>query len=129
MRSNAPARTPPWTAAPAAAGATSTPGSLPLDAPADLGFALYAGARLPGVVMADGTQDGAYQMWLHDREGSAATVNAQETWQYGPRDLWAEVTAVYDDFVAAGSPGADAFELTVTSEGRQVWLPPDSQGR
>ena len=110
-------------------GRRGTPGSLPLDARADLGFALYAGARLPGVVMADGTQDGAYQMWLHDREGSAATVNAQETWQYGPRDLWAEVTAVYDDFVAAGSPGADAFELTVTSEGRQVWLPPDSQGR
>ncbi|MFF7649400.1 methyltransferase domain-containing protein [Streptomyces sp. NPDC007983] len=110
-------------------GRRGSPGPLPLDAPADLGFALFAGARLPGVVMADGTQDGTYQVWLHDREGSAATVNAQETWQYGPRDLWQEVTAVYDDFVAAGSPGADVFALTVTSEGQQVWLPPDSQGR
>ncbi|MFI0779611.1 hypothetical protein [Streptomyces sp. NPDC021212] len=104
-----------------------TPGSLPLPALADLGFALYAGARLPGVVMADGTQDGRYQLWFHDREGSAATVNAQETWQYGPRDLWQEVMAVYADFVTAGSPGADAFGLTVTAEGQQVRLHSDSQ--
>ena len=108
-------------------GRRGTPGSLPLDAPADLGFALYAGTRLPGVVMADGTQHGTYQMWLHDREGSAATVNARETWQYGPRDLWQEVTSVYGDFVTAGSPGADAFGLTVTPEGQRVWLHPDSQ--
>jgi len=110
-------------------GRRGNPGSLPLGTLADLGFALYAGARLPGVVMAEGTHDGTYQMWLHDRSGSAATINAQKTWQYGPRDLWQEVMAVYDDFVAVGSPGADAFGLTVTSEGQQVWLPPDSPGR
>lgn len=108
-------------------GRRGAPASLPLDALADLGFALYAGARLPGVVMTDGTQDGTYQIWLHDREGSAATVTAQETWQYGPRDLWQDVMAVYDDFVTAGSPGADAFELTVSSEGQQVRLGPGSQ--
>ncbi|WP_055550636.1 methyltransferase domain-containing protein [Streptomyces sp. NBRC 110028] len=106
-----------------------SPGPQPLGALADLGFALYAGARLPGVVMADGTQDDTYQVWLHDREGSAAVVNAQEAWQYGPRDLWREVTAVYDDFVTAGCPSADVFELTVTSEGQQMWPHPGSQGR
>jgi protein-L-isoaspartate(D-aspartate) O-methyltransferase len=103
-------------------GRRADPGPLPLGALADLGFALYAGARLPGVVMAEGTQDGTYQMWLHDRNGSAATINAREAWQYGPRDLWQEVTGVHGDFVAAGSPRADAFGLAVTAKEHQVWL-------
>ncbi|WKX71917.1 methyltransferase domain-containing protein [Streptomyces sp. XD-27] len=87
---------------------------------AGLGFALYAGLRLPGVVMADGEHDGRSQVWLHDRAGSAATATAEEVWQYGPRDLWDEVAAVHADYVRDGSPDADAFEVAVTADGHHV---------
>ncbi|MFF5720250.1 protein-L-isoaspartate O-methyltransferase [Streptomyces buecherae] len=90
---------------------------------ADLGFARYATGRLPGVVMADGDHEGTYQVWLHDRRGSAATATGGEVWQYGPRDLWEEVTTVYEDFTREGSPSADAFGVTVTPQGDQrIWL-------
>lgn len=89
---------------------------------ANLGFALYASVRLPGVVMADGESDGGYQVWLHDRAGSGATATREEVWQYGPRDLWAETTAVFQDFVRQGSPGVEEFGVTVTARNEQhMW--------
>ncbi|WP_342030732.1 hypothetical protein [Streptomyces melanosporofaciens] len=87
-----------------------------------LGFALYAGAKLPGVVMADGAPDGRYQIWLHDRNGSAATVTHGEVWQYGPRRLWEEATAVHKAYVNDGSPDSGDFGLTVSPDGQRLWL-------
>ncbi|GAA1195987.1 hypothetical protein GCM10009578_041500 [Streptomyces rhizosphaericus] len=97
-------------------------GALPAETMAGLGFALYAGAKLPGVVMADGTPDGNYQMWLHDRNGSAATVTQEEVWSYGPRRLWEEATAVHEAYVNDGSPGPGDFGLTVSPGGQRLWL-------
>ncbi|NIY65278.1 methyltransferase domain-containing protein [Streptomyces malaysiensis] len=103
-------------------GRRGSTGALPADIMAGLGFALYAGARLPGVVMADGAPDGRYQIWLHDRKGSAATVTQEEVWQYGPRPLWEEATAVHNAYVKDGSPDVGDFGLTVSPDGQRLWL-------
>jgi protein-L-isoaspartate O-methyltransferase len=89
-----------------------------------LGFALYAGARLPGVSMIHAEEDGPTRVWLADRAGSGATVASGEgvVWQYGPRNLWAETEAAYGEYVALGRPPADSFGLTVTPAGQEVWL-------
>ncbi|MFF8828419.1 methyltransferase domain-containing protein [Streptomyces sp. NPDC015131] len=88
-----------------------------------LGFALYAGTRLPGVRMvhADGA-DGA-QVWLQDEDGCAATaITGEDAYEYGARDLWQEVERVHEEYVALGSPGGGDFGLTVTARGQRVWL-------
>ncbi|WP_413101033.1 methyltransferase domain-containing protein [Streptomyces sp. Inha503] len=103
-------------------GRRSGTGELPVETMAGLGFALYAGARLPGVVMADGAPDGGYRIWLHDRNGSAATITQEEVWSYGPRRLWDEVTTVYDAYVQDGSPDSGDFGLTVSLGGQRLWL-------
>ncbi|WJD99684.1 methyltransferase domain-containing protein [Streptomyces antimycoticus] len=97
-------------------------GELSVDTMTGLGFALYAGAKLPGVVMADGAPEGRYQIWLHDRNGSAATVTQKEVWQYGPRQLWEEATAVHRAYVNEGSPDSGDFGLTVSPHGQRLWL-------
>lgn len=88
-----------------------------------LGYALYAGARMPGVTMV-AAQDGDHtQVWLHDPSGSAAVAaSGEDAWQYGPRDLWREAEAAYNAFVALGRPQATDFGLTVTPDGQRLWL-------
>ncbi|MGP3946473.1 methyltransferase domain-containing protein [Streptomyces sp. 6N106] len=103
-------------------GRRGSTGPLPIDTMTGLGFALYAGAKLPGVVMADGAPDGRYQLWLHDRNGSAATVTQEEVWQYGPRRLWEEATAAHKAYVNEGSPDSGDFGLTVSPGGQRLWL-------
>ncbi|MEW9510170.1 methyltransferase domain-containing protein [Streptomyces bacillaris] len=89
----------------------------------DLGFALYAGARRPGVrLIHQDTADGA-QVWVTREDGAAATAaTGEEVWQYGPGLLWEEIEQVWWEYESAGRPGADQFGLTVTSRGQQVWL-------
>lgn len=88
-----------------------------------LGFALYAGARLPDVWMRHSTIDGVVHVWAGGADGSAmSTATGEDVWQYRPRDLWADIEAVHREYTAAGSPRHDAFGLTVTAEGRSVWL-------
>lgn len=90
-----------------------------------LGFALYAGARLPGVSMTHTEQNRTVRVWLQDKDGSGAFVErteASQVWQYGPRGLWAELERVYAEYVALGRPAADAFGLTVTARRQDVWL-------
>ncbi|MFF2526115.1 methyltransferase domain-containing protein [Streptomyces liangshanensis] len=88
-----------------------------------LGFALYAGARLPGVTMTHAGAGTDVTVWLQDATGSAAVAATGElVWQYGERDLWAEVEAAYAEYVALGRPDGDSFGLTVTPAGEEVWL-------
>lgn len=88
-----------------------------------LGFAVYAGARLPGVWMRHSTIDGVVHVWARGEDGSAmSTATGEDVWQYGPRDLWADIEAVRREYTAAGSPRHDDFGLTVTAEGQSVWL-------
>ncbi|MEV0262410.1 methyltransferase domain-containing protein [Streptomyces sp. NPDC050617] len=88
-----------------------------------LGFALYAGAMLPGVSMVHAETGGADRVWLMDQDGSGAIADAGEpVWQYGPRDLWSEVEAAYGGYLDLGEPPAPAFGMTVGPGGGQTWL-------
>ncbi|MFI1842440.1 methyltransferase domain-containing protein [Streptomyces microflavus] len=89
----------------------------------DLGFALYAGARLPGVrLIHQNTPEGA-QVWATREDGAAATaVTGEEVWQYGPGLLWEEIEQAWWEYETAGRPDAQQFGLTVTDRGHHVWL-------
>ncbi|WP_050486798.1 methyltransferase domain-containing protein [Streptomyces sp. CNS654] len=89
----------------------------------DLGFALYAGARLPGVRLIHLDTAHGVQVWVTREDGAAATAaTGEEVWQYGPGRLWEEIEQVCWEYEAAGRPDAEQFGLTVTDRGQQVWL-------
>ncbi|MEU7731720.1 methyltransferase domain-containing protein [Streptomyces griseus] len=89
----------------------------------DLGFALYAGARLPGVRLIHQNTDEGVQVWVTRENGSATTAaTGEEVWQYGPGFLWEEIEQVWWEYEAVGRPDAGQFGLTVTDRGQQVWL-------
>ncbi|MFJ1597775.1 methyltransferase domain-containing protein [Streptomyces sp. NPDC088261] len=88
-----------------------------------LGFALYAGARLPGVTMSHAEAGTAVTVWLQDAAGSAAVAATGESvGECGERNLWPEVEAVYAEYVTLGQPDGDSFGLSVTPTGQEVWL-------
>ncbi|MET9768803.1 methyltransferase domain-containing protein [Streptomyces sp. NPDC006415] len=89
----------------------------------DLGFALFAGARLPGVRLIHQDTGGGVQVWVTRDNGSAATAaTGQEVWQYGPGFLWEEIEQTWWEYESAGRPDAEQFGLTVTDRGQHVWL-------
>lgn len=91
-----------------------------------LGFALYGGARLPDVKLVHarhGDGGDSVRVWLMDRHGSAAIADLGEpVVEYGSRNLWRAVEAVYGEYVELGRPEPEAFGLTVGGEGEQVWI-------
>ena len=89
-----------------------------------LPFALYAGARMPGVSLVAGADAGGgeVRVWLRDKGGSGAVADAESVTGFGPRDLWGEVERVHEEFLRLGSPAAGDFGLTVSPAGDQVWL-------
>ncbi|MBT2508026.1 methyltransferase domain-containing protein [Streptomyces sp. ISL-98] len=88
-----------------------------------VGFAIYAGARMPGVSMVHAEEAGRVQVWLTDQAGSGAFAESgEQALQYGEHNLWWDVEKTYQEYEALGSPGADAFGLTVTPGGQEVWL-------
>ncbi|MGW9302337.1 methyltransferase domain-containing protein [Streptomyces cyaneofuscatus] len=89
----------------------------------DLGFALYAGARLPGVRLIHQETPEGVQVWATHEDGGAATaVTGEEVWQWGPGFLWEEIEQVWWEYETVGRPDAEQFGLTVTDRGQQVWL-------
>ncbi|MFH9295689.1 methyltransferase domain-containing protein [Streptomyces sp. NPDC017520] len=89
----------------------------------DLGFALYAGARLPGVRLVHQNIPEGARVWVTRENGSGAmAASGEEVWQYGPGFLWEEIEQVWWEYEVAGRPGAEEFGLTVTGRGQQVWL-------
>ncbi|MEU7045585.1 methyltransferase domain-containing protein [Streptomyces varsoviensis] len=104
---------------------TARPADSDLDPRAllNLGFALYAGAALPGVSMVHAETGGTDRVWLLDRAGSGAIADAGEpVWQYGPRSLWTEVESAHSTYRALGEPPPTAFGLTVGPTGQHTWL-------
>lgn len=89
----------------------------------NLGFALYAGARLPDVrVSGKNTADGA-RVWVSHQDGAAATTATGEVvWQYGPGLLWEDIERAWWEYEKLGRPDSEQFGLTVTDRGQQVWL-------
>ncbi|WKN16080.1 methyltransferase domain-containing protein [Streptomyces sp. JUS-F4] len=89
----------------------------------NLGFALYAGARLPGVRLIHQNTDNGVHVWATRENGSAATAaTGEEVWQYGPGFLWEEIEQTWWEYETEGRPDAEQFGLTVTDRGQQVWL-------
>ncbi|MGW8981441.1 methyltransferase domain-containing protein [Streptomyces parvus] len=89
----------------------------------DLGFALYAGARLPGVRLIHKGTDEGVQVWVTREDGAgAAAATGEEVWQYGPGFLWEEIEQTWWEYESAGRPDAEQFGLTVTDRGQHVWL-------
>ncbi|WP_432147344.1 methyltransferase domain-containing protein [Streptomyces sp. bgisy029] len=89
----------------------------------DLGFALYAGARLPGVRLIHQTTPEGAQVWVTRENGAAATAaTGEQVWQYGPGLLWEEIEQIWWEYESVGRPGPEQFGLTVTDRGQQVWL-------
>ncbi|MEI7033551.1 methyltransferase domain-containing protein [Streptomyces pratensis] len=88
-----------------------------------LGFALYAGARLPGVRLVHQATGAGARVWATREDGAAATTaSGEEVWQYGPGLLWEEIEQVWQEYERLGRPDADQFGLTVTDRGQRVWL-------
>lgn len=89
-----------------------------------LGFALYAGARLPDLSMVDGESGaGRTRVWLTDLDGSGAIADEDGGVSvFGPRDLWDELFAVHTEYVEIGRPAAGEFGLTVGPDGDRVWV-------
>jgi len=89
----------------------------------DLGFALYAGARLPGVRLIHQNTPNGVQVWATREDGGATTAaTGEEVWQYGPGFLWEEIEQTWWEYETVGRPDAEQFGLTVTDRGQQVWL-------
>ncbi|MFG2397073.1 methyltransferase domain-containing protein [Streptomyces lydicus] len=88
------------------------------------GFAVYAGARLPGVSLIEGRQDAALRVWVHDGQGSGAIADADGTvTEFGPRALWGDVEAVWGEWAGQlRRPAETEFGLTVTAGGDRVWV-------
>ncbi|MEV0373821.1 methyltransferase domain-containing protein [Streptomyces sp. NPDC050636] len=87
------------------------------------GFALYAGARLPGITLAEGREGTDLRVWVHDGRGSGAIADADGTvTEFGVRSLWGEVEAVRREWDKLDRPADTDMGLTVTKTGECVWV-------
>ncbi len=95
---------------------------------ASYGADIAMAAMVPGVLPAYADQDaGEFHLTLWARDSDAQIHYSPEykrstVLQRGPRDLWDEVAAAYLRWISWGSPGRDRFGMTVTPEGRHIWL-------
>ncbi|MFD7918447.1 hypothetical protein ACFV3R_04385 [Streptomyces sp. NPDC059740] len=88
-----------------------------------LGFALYAGARLPGLSMVEGSGEAGVRLWVADGSGSAAVADADgSVTVYGPRDVWKDVEAMWAEYERLGRPSDRDMGITVTPCGQRVWV-------
>lgn len=92
------------------------------------------GLQVPDVSSSHRGEGGARQVQFVDEAGtSAAIVRYGHWWEedavrsWGPRDLWAEVTAAYTWYELRGRPHLTRFGITVDRDGQYAWL--DEPGR
>ncbi|WP_305784975.1 ATP-grasp peptide maturase system methyltransferase [Symbioplanes lichenis] len=87
---------------------------------------LWIALQVPGVTGLGFTPEGGVeQLWLFADDGSWAMVEdaTVRVEQYGPRRLWDDVEAAYDQWAGAGNPTRDRLGLTVTVAGaHRFWL-------
>lgn len=123
--------------APDTSGTLSVRGSVSLVRPnrvssrVDPAAAFAVSLALPDCAYATTFDEDAdsYILTAWDRAGSWATVewtgdpDEYAVRQYGPRDLWDEISAVYRVWAATGQPYPDRYGITVTPHGEHtVWL-------
>ncbi|UQA94394.1 methyltransferase domain-containing protein [Streptomyces halobius] len=92
-----------------------------------LGFALYAGARLPDVTLIEGRTEGSQgtdpRVWVHDSRGSGAIADADGTvTEFGECSLWGDVEAVWREWDELDRPTDADMGLTVTKTSERVWV-------
>lgn len=97
--------------------------AVPVSALSDDAFDMLAALRLPGVrrigLLPCGKPE---QMWLVSADGSWACLEGPDVRQGGPRRLWNQLEAVYQDWSECGRPARDEIGLTVTDNGDHlIW--------
>ncbi|MCX5014874.1 hypothetical protein OG765_37070 [Streptomyces sp. NBC_00555] len=87
------------------------------------------GLQVPDVSSSHRGEGDARRVQFVDEAGTSATiVNYGDWWEedavraWGPRDLWAEVTAAYTWYECQGRPHITRFGLTVDGGGQYTWL-------
>ncbi|MFD7014011.1 rRNA adenine N-6-methyltransferase family protein [Streptomyces sp. NPDC059928] len=113
-------------------GTPGTTGLDPLSIVADADAEFYISLKVRGVWSKVGRDDEAPDeatLWLlsEDRRSWATIEYVQgsaefATDQYGPRQLWSEVSSAYQEWLDLDRPSRDRFHLTVTPHQERVWL-------
>ncbi|MFD3760244.1 protein-L-isoaspartate O-methyltransferase [Streptomyces sp. NPDC058622] len=87
------------------------------------------GLQVPDVSFSHRGDGDERRVQFVDEAGTSATVVRYGDWweddavtSWGPRDLWAEVTAAYAWYEVRGRPHITRFGVTVDGAGRRVWL-------
>ncbi|MGT2532890.1 protein-L-isoaspartate O-methyltransferase family protein [Streptomyces nojiriensis] len=87
------------------------------------------GLQVPDVSYSHRGEGDARQVQFVDEAGTSATIVRYGDWweegavrSWGPRDLWAEVTAAYTWYELQGRPHITRFGVTVDGSGQFAWL-------
>ncbi|MGW6685628.1 protein-L-isoaspartate O-methyltransferase family protein [Streptomyces sp. NPDC054961] len=87
------------------------------------------GLQVPDVSFSHRGDGGSRQVQFVDEAGTSATLVRYADWweegavrSWGPRDLWAEVTAAYTWYEVQGRPHLTRFGVTVDRDGQYAWL-------
>ncbi|MFC9297066.1 protein-L-isoaspartate O-methyltransferase [Streptomyces sp. NPDC057011] len=87
------------------------------------------GLQVPDVSYSHRGEGDDRQVQFVNEAGTSATIVRYDAWwaqeavrSWGPRDLWAEVTAAYTWYELRGRPHMTRFGLTVDGGGQYAWL-------
>ncbi|MBT2471568.1 hypothetical protein J7E97_27820 [Streptomyces sp. ISL-66] len=87
------------------------------------------GLQVPDVSYSHRGEGDSLRVQFVDEAGTSATVIRYGDWweegavrSWGPRDLWAEVTAAYTWYELQGRPHITRFGITVDGDGQYAWL-------
>lgn len=90
-------------------------------------FEFFAGLGVPDVHAVGAAHN---SVLIAHADGSWARHNSATVTQGGPRRLWDEIEAAYEEWVTLGEPRRARFGITVTPEAQELWLDePDSPHR
>ncbi|GAA0934196.1 methyltransferase domain-containing protein [Nonomuraea longicatena] len=92
--------------------------------------ATLAMAAQTGLQVTTRQQDGRLLLWVMDQAdpgtwtlvGHEPGLTEFSVYQLGDRPLWDEICDAYFRWVSWGEPVRDRFGMTVTGEGRRIWL-------
>ncbi|MCX5375888.1 protein-L-isoaspartate O-methyltransferase [Streptomyces sp. NBC_00091] len=92
------------------------------------------GLQVPDISYSHRGEGDARQVQFVDETGTSATIVRYDAWweedavrSWGPRDLWAEVTAAYTWYEVRDRPHVTRFGITVDRSGQHSWLDEPAQ--
>ncbi|MFD9357747.1 rRNA adenine N-6-methyltransferase family protein [Streptomyces sp. NPDC060031] len=93
------------------------------------------GLQVPDVSYSHRGEGDGRQVQFVDEAGTSATIVRYGDWweedavrSWGPRDLWAEVTAAYTWYEEQGRPHITRYGVSIDATGQRVWLDDPSKG-